>query len=86
MCEYSAKRSDQLSIHKKSIHFHEKYPCEICDFQASSKAYLNQHVQRIHQVIGKKKLDCTLCSHQTIYRSNLMTHTKRVHLKLKPKD
>ena len=64
-------------IHIDSVHEGIKYPCNKCEYKASTQSYLNEHINAIHK---GKKFYCKHCDFKTPWRNHLRTHTKSKHL------
>ena len=47
-CGKEFAANSNLHIHKKSIHQHVKFPCDLCDHQSASKSYLSKHMKAKH--------------------------------------
>ena len=62
--------------HYRSIHKGIKYPCNQCDYQATSQSHLKRHIQSKHECI---KYSCNQCDYQALYQGNLQTHILSKH-------
>ena len=65
-----------MVTHYRSKHEGIKYPCNLCDYQASYQSHLTTHIQSKHEGI---KYPCNQCDYQSTQQSNLQTHIKRKH-------
>ena len=62
----------------KSVHFKEKLKCSICDYQATQKYGLSEHVINVHQ--KSESTICTECNKSIQYQKrSLKTHMKLFH-------
>ena len=71
-------RSTIYSI--RSIHQGLRYPCTICDYQATQQGDLTKHKRSIHQGL---KYPCTVCEYQATQQGDLIKHKKSSHQGLK---
>ena len=60
----------------------EKYPCTICDYQATSKCNLSQHARNVHQ--KSENVICTYCN-KSIQKRYIKNHIKMLHSGEQPK-
>ena len=51
--------------------------CQQCDYKASNKSHMRQHVQNVHKGL---KYDCTNCDYKSGDKSNLNRHMNKYHL------
>ena len=58
----------------------EKFKCEICQHNLSSKRNLNVHIENIHE--GLKRFKCDKCSQKFTEKKALTLHIKGVHEKI----
>ena len=85
-CLFQANRKDRLKEHVNNTHSAslksllsaatECYSCKYCDKKLSTKAGIQQHVQKAH---NESKFPCDQCSHQASSTSNLRRHIKVKH-------
>ena len=75
VCEYKAGRS-KLKEHKRTKHLGITYPCDKCDFKASSRSSFHQHIKVKHEGIRYK---CKHCRTDFTARSYLNIHIRTVH-------
>ena len=68
-----------LYLHVMNIHGKVKYPCEHCEYKATSKQSLERHNQSLHL---KVKFKCEHCD-AFLSREHLYKHIKAVHDKRK---
>ena len=54
----------------------KKYPCGLCEYQATRKESLNKHERSVHEGI---KYPCSQCEYQATSKSNLQKHRRSVH-------
>ena len=57
-----------------------KYPCDHCEYKATSKQGIEKHIQSLHL---KVKFDCKHCDAVLSSREYLLKHVKAVHEKRK---
>ena len=62
---------DEASIANKT-----KFDCDKCDYQATFKINLKEHIESKHQGI---KYDCDKCDNQATLKRNLKEHTESKH-------
>ena len=62
--EYS-KILANSQTHEQSKHEGEKYPCDLCDYQATDRGNLTRHKQSKHE---GKKYPCDSCDYQATTR------------------
>ena len=67
---------NSLNIHLSSVHFKEKHPCEICDYQATENGSLSRHVKNVHQ--KSENMNCSECN-KSIQKVSLKKHMKMFH-------
>ena len=65
-----------LEIKLIIIYEGKKYPCRVCDYQATTKGCLAQHQRSVHE---GKKYPCRECDHQTTSKSDLNKHQRAIH-------
>ena len=53
-----------------------RYPCNNCDYQATTKGNLQTHIQSTHEGI---KFPCKECEYQATQQIHLQTHIKLKH-------
>ena len=53
-----------------------KYACNQCDYKATQKGNMTQHIQSVHEGV---KYACNQCAYQATQQSNLTTHIQSVH-------
>ena len=54
----------------------EQYPCEQCQYQATSKRNLARHRRAVHEGI---KYPCGQCQHEATSKVHLARHRRAVH-------
>ena len=59
----------------------EKYKCEICKHNFSSKCNLKVHMENVHE--GLKRFKCEKCSQKFTERKALTLHIKGIDEKIK---
>ena len=66
-CEYIAKQSNALKVHKERKHLGIRYPCDRCDFDAKSVYNLKRHKETKHgDKLGdskRKAYPCNVCEY-----------------------
>ena len=70
MCDYKAKITKLLILHRESKHEGVRYGCDICNFKTIQKGFLNVHKQEQHE---GKRYDCTSCDYITNNPVSLQT-------------
>ena len=70
------KAKGSLTQHKKSVHEGVKYPCNLCDYEATEQRSLTRHKQSGHEGV---KCPCNLCDYEATKQSHLTAHKKSVH-------
>ena len=69
------KWTNHLSQHKEVV---KVYKCEMCNFKASQRVNLQQHINKSH--LGRKDdTPCDQCDYNPRDRRNLIKHKKAVH-------
>ena len=53
-----------------------KYSCEFCDYKATTKNTLQNHVKSIHDGV---KYSCEYCEYKATTKSDLRRHVKSIH-------
>ena len=53
----------------------KKYSCEFCDYKASQKGNLQQHVQSIHVGV---KYSCEFCDYKASQKGHLKQHVQSI--------
>ena len=71
-----ASVNSKQSVHDDGV----KYACDKCDYQATRKNILNQHIQAKHEGV---KYACDQCDYQASYKWDLSTHIQSKHEGLK---
>ena len=49
LCEKVFKRRCSINKHISSIHIGEIFPCSECDYKATWKGYLKNHIEKMHK-------------------------------------
>ena len=62
----------------RSIHKGEKFPCNLCDYEATQKSNLKTHITRVH---GMQNNVCKFCKTELENRLDLENHVISVHEK-----
>ena len=62
----------------RSIHIGEKFPCNLCDYEATQKSNLKTHITRVH---GMQNNVCKFCKTELDNRIDLENHVISVHEK-----
>ena len=70
------KTTPRNSSPKVKVHFKKRYPCELCDYQATQEGNLSSHVKNVHQKTAN--LICNECN-KSIQKKYLSTHMKLLH-------
>jgi hypothetical protein len=70
-----------LKTHIDNIHLGVKFDCLECDFKATQKGNLIQHVNSVHR--GIRKFKCGQCESSFTTSSHLATHVQSVHNKIR---
>ncbi|CAH1990823.1 unnamed protein product [Acanthoscelides obtectus] len=60
-----------LNIHNKNS---KKIYCHLCDYKASRKDLLNQHML-CHDRSNKKMYSCNICDYKSVYKSGIRSHS-----------
>jgi len=74
-CDYIAKSSSYLSMHKKGKHGGRK-KCPSCDNTYTWNGDLLKHIRVVH---NGEKTKCSLCEYVSTYKSNLKVHMRTHH-------
>ena len=64
----------------KNKHENQRFPCKVCDHQATTKLSLDIHIKAIH--IGEKH-QCKYCAKQFTHKSYLNSHMENIHKRTK---
>ena len=51
-CDKSFPRKDTLTKHQRTVHSDIRYPCDRCDFSATTTSNLNRHKRSKHGGVG----------------------------------
>ena len=62
----------------KSLLAKVQFLCDQCDFKATGKRHLTQHINSIHGGV-----QCDICDYKTTLKSNLRRHFKLIHESVK---
>ena len=65
-----------MTVHFKSIHQGVKYPCDLCDYQATQPSNLKAHIQKRHEGI---RYPCDQCDYQAKTKTCLQRHIESQH-------
>ena len=65
-----------LKIHMEAKHFDVRYPCDLCDHQATQPGNLKKHKDSVHFKIKHK---CHLCTLQFSQDGHLRKHLRLKH-------
>ena len=78
LCEYKPSKPSKktIRIHKDSIHFGLKYPCNTCKKVSSTKSNLIKHVEENH---SGKRHKCTDCKYESHSKNLLKLHIQGMH-------
>ena len=76
-CEYVAKTKHNLKQHINSLHLLQKYPCQLCKYQATQLSSLNRHTKKVHEP-APENVTCAECN-TTLKPSSLASHRKSFH-------
>ena len=79
-CENCGKvfqRLDHLTKHNNAVHLGIKFPCDQCDYKATTPGSLRTHKRSLHE---GQKVPCTQCEHKAFDIGSLSKHVKTVHL------
>ena len=75
MCDWSGTRR-KLSIHKQNVHEGMVFNCDKCDFKATQRAFLINHMALRH---GSKKFNCSICEKSFRQEAILNRHIQSTH-------
>ena len=64
----------RLKYHMR-IHTGELYECNLCDYKAVTRGYLNSHLRR-HDKRGDTLIKCDHCEYKTIDSLKMNVHLK----------
>ena len=79
MLEHDKNIQCDFQVSKQSsFNIHVKYPCNQCDHQAKSKAYLHQHMKSSHEGIAYK-YPCHKCDYKASVKNHLEEHIQAIH-------
>ena len=70
------RRKSHLKTHIESVHEKDKYPCNQCGKQLTSKGLLKTHIESVHK---KVKYPYNLCG-KKIYNTEQAEKTYWIHL------
>lgn len=56
-CDKTFKQKGHLGVHLKAVHQGIRFPCSICDYKATTKGNLKQHVGRRHKFVDNDMID-----------------------------
>jgi uncharacterized Zn-finger protein len=70
-----------LRRHMDGVHFGVKFDCLECDYKATTKGNLTQHINTVHREI--RKYECDRCESSFTQSGNLATHIQSVHNKIR---
>ena len=65
-----------MLAHHRSAHQGVKFPCNQCDFIASTTSHLKRHVESVHEGV---KYPCNQCQYQATHRHHLNAHIRNKH-------
>merc|ERR1719186_2340096 len=71
LCDFQAKKSYKVKLHKEVKHEGIKHSCNQCDFTATYKDGLKTHIKAVHEGI---KHSCNQCGFQSSYLNSLRSH------------
>ena len=74
-CEFTGSRTG-LYLHKKSKHDGVRYPCDKCEYSATTLSDLKRHKKSKHDRV---RYPCDQCEHAATQISDLNKHKKRKH-------
>ena len=78
LCSYQArsKQAKDLNEHIQRVHEGIRYPCDLCDYQATKRGHLKTHKESKHE---GKRYPCPYCTQTATQKLNLKTHIKKKH-------
>ena len=81
-CTFKMNNGEKRNIdgNPKLIKIETKFPCDLCDFQATKKGHLIKHKNAIHE--GERYI-CDLCDYQAVDKRSLRKHQLSLHDTLK---
>lgn len=59
VCNYRAKDSDDLNLHKNTDAHQKPFKCDVCSKDFSQKHHLERHISNVHQ--NQKTYECEIC-------------------------
>ena len=75
-----ASQKTNLKRHKQSVHEGVKYPCNKCEYQATTKGALQRHQKSEHEGV---KYSCNQCEYQAKEQDSLKRHQQSNHESVK---
>jgi len=72
----TSKSKKTLKIHIESVHEHVRYPCDQCEFQATTTWDLKRHTATVHEGV---RYHCDQCEFKSTAMHYLRKHLKTVH-------
>ena len=77
MYQIAANIKKELKEHQRHCLVVVRYPCDFCDFFATTVKRFKNHIQRKHT---EKQFPCLQCRYAASTEMNLKKHTERKHL------
>ncbi len=71
-----------MEVHELDESVRRRYPCDHCDYRATSKQALETHLKGVHKdKLESLRIKCTSCDYVSYLKAHMDSHTKKRHTK-----